>query len=68
MINPMALDNQVVIVTGAGQGIGRGVAALSAELGAKVVVNDLNEDGVKETAEQINFLHLLLQGLEVRQQ
>ena len=53
MINPMALDNQVVIVTGAGQGIGRGVAALSAELGAKVVVNDLNEDGVKETAEQI---------------
>ena len=50
MINPMALDNQVVIVTGAGQGIGRGVAALSAELGAKVVVNDLNEDGVKELA------------------
>ena len=53
MINPMSLENQVVIVTGAGQGIGRGVAALAAELGAKVVVNDLNEAGVKETAEQI---------------
>ena len=53
MINPMSLENQVIIVTGAGQGIGRGVAQLAAELGAKVVVNDLNEDGVKETAEQI---------------
>lgn len=53
MINPMSLENQVVIVTGAGQGIGRGVATLAAGLGAKVVVNDLNEAGVKETAEQI---------------
>ena len=53
MINPMSLENQVVIVTGAGQGIGRGVAALAAELGAKVVANDLNEAEVKETAEQI---------------
>ena len=26
MINPMSLENQVIIVTGAGQGIGRGVA------------------------------------------
>ncbi|MGR3552010.1 SDR family NAD(P)-dependent oxidoreductase [Pseudooceanicola sp.] len=53
MINPMSMEDQVVIVTGAGQGIGRGVASLAAELGAKVVVNDLNEEGVKETAEQI---------------
>ncbi|WP_370269335.1 SDR family NAD(P)-dependent oxidoreductase [Nioella sp.] len=53
MINPMSLENQVIIVTGAGQGIGRGVAELAAELGARVVVNDLNEDGVRETAEKI---------------
>ena len=53
MKNPLSLEDQVVIVTGAGQGIGRGVAELAAELGAKVVVNDLNEDGVKETAEKI---------------
>ena len=53
MINPMSLENQVIIVTGAGQGIGRGVAQLAAQLGARVIVNDLNEDGVKETAEQI---------------
>jgi NAD(P)-dependent dehydrogenase (short-subunit alcohol dehydrogenase family) len=34
-------DGQVVVVTGAGRGIGRGYARLLGELGAHVVVNDL---------------------------
>ena len=41
------LQDKVAIVTGAGRGIGRGVAKLMAEEGAKVVVVDLgvNVDG-----------------------
>lgn len=46
------LDNKVVLVTGAGRGIGAEVAKLAAAEGAKVVVNDLggSVDGGEQTA------------------
>ena len=46
MTTPL-LQDKVVIVTGAGRGIGRGIAMMAAANGAKVVVNDLGglEDG-----------------------
>src|SRR5262245_44854341 len=41
MTDARALDGKVVIVTGAGRGIGREIALLAAAEGARVVVNDL---------------------------
>jgi NAD(P)-dependent dehydrogenase (short-subunit alcohol dehydrogenase family) len=40
MANTKSLDGKVVVVTGAGRGIGREIALLAAREGAKVVVND----------------------------
>jgi NAD(P)-dependent dehydrogenase (short-subunit alcohol dehydrogenase family) len=49
----MELFGQVAIVTGAGQGIGKAAALALAAAGADVVVTDINEASVKETAAAI---------------
>ncbi|HRD78896.1 MAG TPA: SDR family oxidoreductase [Hyphomicrobiaceae bacterium] len=48
------LDGKVVVVTGAGRGIGREMAILAAKEGAKVVVNDLGSsvDGEGASSQQ----------------
>ena len=51
MENPMNLSDRVIIVTGAAQGIGRGVALKAASLGARLALVDINGDGARETAE-----------------
>jgi len=48
------LEGKIAIVTGAGQGIGRGIAEKLAAEGAAVVVTDLNETTAKETAEAVH--------------
>ena len=49
----MRLKDKVVLVTGAGRGIGEAIALLFAEEGANVVVNDVNEADAHSTAEKI---------------
>ena len=49
----MKLANQVAIVTGAGQGIGRAIALTLAKEGAAVIVNDINLESAKKVAEEI---------------
>ncbi|HCH56038.1 MAG TPA: NAD(P)-dependent oxidoreductase [Rhodospirillaceae bacterium] len=47
----VSLDGRVALITGAGSGIGRSHAVLMAERGADLIVNDLNSEGLAETAE-----------------
>ena len=52
----MKLAGRVAIVTGAGRGVGRGIALELARNGADVVVADLNPDTARAAAEEVKTL------------
>lgn len=49
----MSLQDKVVLITGAGRGIGAGIAKSFADEKAKVVITDLDQASVDETSEKL---------------
>ena len=54
MYNPFSLDGKVILVTGAGGGIGRATAVACAKMGASLMVTDINEATLTETLDILN--------------
>jgi 3-oxoacyl-[acyl-carrier protein] reductase len=48
-----SLEGKVVLITGAGSGLGRSHAELLSERGAKIIVQDRDRDGVEQTAASV---------------
>lgn len=46
-------DDQTVIITGAGAGLGRSYALMYGKLGANVVVNDVSEKGASSVVDEV---------------
>lgn len=53
MKNPFSLEGKAILITGAASGIGRATSLQCAAMGAKVILVDLNENGLKETEKLI---------------
>ncbi|MET0839803.1 MAG: SDR family NAD(P)-dependent oxidoreductase [Marmoricola sp.] len=49
--NSKTLENKVVVITGAGSGMGREMALIAARQGALLAVSDWNEQGLAETVD-----------------
>ncbi|MGI9281090.1 MAG: SDR family NAD(P)-dependent oxidoreductase [Endozoicomonas sp.] len=53
----MAMQGNVVLITGGGSGMGRLAAQRWAKAGKQVAILDINEAGLQETAEGFNTIH-----------
>lgn len=49
MYNPFSISGKIILITGAGGGIGRATAVECAKMGASVMLTDINEASLNET-------------------
>lgn len=54
MKNPFSVEGKTILITGAASGIGKATALQCAEMGAKVILLDLNEEGLSATKKTIS--------------
>ena len=47
--NPFSLDGKIIVISGAASGIARQCAISCSKMGARLILLDLNEEGLKET-------------------
>ncbi|OBU16333.1 3-oxoacyl-ACP reductase [Photobacterium aquimaris] len=53
----MNIDNSVVVITGAGQGLGQMMAVTLAQMGAQLALIDVNTAGLRKTQDQCHMLN-----------
>jgi 3-oxoacyl-[acyl-carrier protein] reductase len=52
----MLLKDNVALITGSANGMGRGIALMFAEQGCNIIINDLSQDAAQKVADEINAL------------
>lgn len=52
-MNPFSVEGKTILITGAASGIGKATALLCAEMGAKLILLDLNEEGLNKVQNEI---------------
>ena len=65
MDNPFSLNGKTILITGAASGIGRATAKQCHEMGASLVLLDLNENGLSSVKEEIGDNSIVLFALDL---
>jgi len=60
MINPLNLENRRYLITGAASGIGRATAIYLSQLGARLLLVDINKEKLEETRNRCNSKNTLI--------
>ena len=54
------LKNKVAFITGGAQGLGKEMAKSMIKEGARVIISDINEETLEETAKELSCDHIVL--------